>query len=308
MKILNVCKFDAAGCAYALTKALNLHTSNEVRHLAMSSHEWDYGDDIVTNKPTEIRRWIEWADIVNCWESGRPLDDAGIKLERLIMTYIGIEHEVRTRRHPILVERHGVKKTLFGSTAYADSMDNWLPLAMPVDKLVRMRNRKRGKPIVCQTPSNRRRKNTKRIMELLSNRDDMELLIVDGVSNAECLVAKATADIVIDQFGGIDIYGTMCAGGYGKSALEAMAMGIPVISHATIEQQKKYRRVIGELPYYDVELDNLPAAVGALLGDTALYREYSTRGLRYVQRFHDYPVVAEHFMSILEKLWPGELV
>jgi len=302
MKILNVCKFDYAGCAWDLTRALRRHTHHEVRHLAMSEHEWKYGSDIVTACPKELRRWIEWADVVNCWGGFRPLVTAGFPRPcNLIMIdeSSGFSGQIKAYRQSC--KEHGVKMVLHGNCHQAKWADAWLPIAMPVDELALMKKKPGPKPIVCQTPSNLRRKSTEKIIELLGDLPSIELLIVHGVPNQIALEAKARADIFIDHFAGPVVADFIAPGGHGKSSLEAWAMGIPTIAHACEERKEACKEMIGYIPYYESTLADLKNAVEALL-DKSIYAEYQERGRRYVKTFHDDPVVARRFMEICREI------
>lgn len=298
MKILNVCKFDYAGCAWDLTRALQRNTRHEVRHVAMSEHEWGFGSDIVTACPKELRKWIKWADIVNCWGGFRPLVTAGFpKPRNLIMLELSSGYSGQIKAYRQSCREHGVKMVLHGNCHQARWADAWLPIAIPVDELASMKKGPGPKPVVCQTPSNLRRKSTEKIVELLGDMPHIELLIVHGVSNRAALEAKAGADIFIDHFAGLKVADFIAPGGHGKSSLEAWAMGIPVIAYASEGRREACREVIGYLPYYESTLDDLPKAVEALLDET-VYAEYQERGQRYIRTFHDDPVVARKYMEI----------
>lgn len=303
MKILNICKFDGAGCAWDLTRALRRHTHHKVRHVTMSEHKWRFGSDIITTDAKELRRWIEWADIVNCWGySFRPLDTAGIpNPPNLIMTSVAGGYARRLKEYRGQYAKRGVKMLLHGDPLRAKLADAWLPLPIPVDEYALMKKKRGSKPVVCQTPSNLRRKGTDAIVKLLGNMPHIELLIVHDVVQQVSLEAKAGADIFIDQFGGVKIYDFVSLGGYGKGSLEAWAMGIPVIAHASEKLEEAYRETIGYLPYYESALDDLPKAVDALL-DASVYAEYQDRGRRYIRTFHDDAVVARRFSDMCREI------
>lgn len=301
MNILNVCKFDGAGCAWDLTRALRRHTHHKVRHVAMSEHEWQFGSDIITTDPKKLRRWIEWADIVNCWGNFRPLDTAGIPSPPNLVGLLMGGYSLRANDFQEQGARHGVKMLLHGCPFASRWADAWLPLPVPVDEYALMKKRGGGRPVICQTPSNPRRKSTDAVIKLLGNMSHIELLVIHDVVHRASLEAKARADIFVDQFGGAKIGNMVSLGGFGKGSLEAWAMGIPVIAHASKELEEAYLGIIGYLPYYESTLDNLPKAVDALL-DAQVYAEYQDRGQRYVRAFHDDAVVAQRFSGMCHEI------
>lgn len=154
-----------------------------------------------------------------------------------------------------------------------------------------------GKPIVCQTPSNPKRKitNTARIRDLLGGREDLRLVLAHHLPHEDALCAKAVADIFIDRF----------SFGLGVNGLEAAAMGIPVIACSSAEDEKYILGEIGYLPYYKASLKTLEAAIDELLSKQTVYEEYADRGRQYIRDFHDYLVVAKKYADICEEVLRG---
>lgn len=302
MKILNICKFDFAGCAWDLTRALRRHTAHDARHVTMSKHEWQFGSDIVTTDGEKLRKWLEWADVVACWGNFRTLDTAGVSgLSNLIAISVGDEYPYHLEAYRERCVKYGVKKRLHGSILYSQLADDWLPIAVPVDEYGTLKKERGAKPVICQAPSNQRRKSTEEVIDLLGRREDVDLLVINKVKHCECLEAMAHADILVDHFPGIQVGEYIELGGCGKTSLEAWALGIPVIAYAEEPKRAAYLETVGYLPYYESRLENLPAAVDALL-DERMYNEYSEKGCQYVKTFHDDPVVAQRFMNVCQEL------
>lgn len=306
MRILNICKFDYAGYNWDLTRALKRHTHHEVRHVAMSEHEWRFGSDIVTANAKEIRGWIQWADVINCLGGFRPLDSIGaprpFNFGNLLMTSVGDEYPYQIEKYRRMCEERGVKKRLHASILYSQLADAWIPFAMPVDEYRFWKKARSIKPVICQTPSNQRRKCTQEVIGLLGQRNDIELLIVNETTHRQCLKAKTSADIVIGHFPGKKIGDYISLGGCGKSSLEAWSMKIPVIAYAAEPRRSAYLETVGYLPYYESILENLPDAIDMLLSVDSLYNEYSERGYQYVKTFHDDPVVARRFINVCQEI------
>lgn len=293
MRILNVCFQDYAGLAFRLTEAINRHSQHQSRQLTMKKHNLGYAYDILTKNPAKIGKWIRWADIVNCWGQLTPLNVSKEKSKKLIITHRGTLFRRNPKNRRKLAAKFHAKELVCTPdlSKYCGEME-WLPNAVPVEEWSKLRRKHRGKPIVCQTPSRPRDKNTAEIVKILAKKKNIRLLIVTKTSWKECMRKKSVADIYVGPF----------KIGYGLSMLEAWAMGIPVISLLRGEDKKRILYEVGYLPHYNVSLKKLSAAVDALLGNKKLYREYVKRGRRYVKTFHDYPVVAKRFISFCEKL------
>jgi len=293
MRILNVCVRDYAGLTIRLTDAINRYTQHEARQLIMATHKWKYPYDIVSTDGGEIEKWINWADVVNCWGQTTPLRVAKKTPKRLIITHVGSYF----RANPGKVHREaltlGAKELVCTPDLllYFEGM-SWLPSAVPLDDWNNMKRKHEGKPIVCQSPSSLKRKHTRKILEQIRLKPNITVDIINRVQWQRCMKRKAVSDIYI---------GSYCQH-YGVSSLEAWAMGIPVISNIKTPAKEAHIREIGYLPYYDVPIEKLSDAIDALLEDKALYRKYSELGYNYIMEFHDYHVVAKWFTSYCEEL------
>lgn len=294
MKILNICHQDYAGVGINLTEAVNKHTKHRARHLCEKPHHFKYKVDICTSNPKEMRRWIEWADVVNCHVYTRPLAHAGLKppLPNLIMTQHGRHFRKSTDRCRADNKRWGAKRVLCTTTDLTRNGAEWIPTAISLERYRRMKKARAGLPIVCQSPSNPRKKDTVQIEELFKGRKDLRLRIVHHTPHDQVLRLISEADVFIDRF---DL-------GLGVSGLEAAAMGIPVIAGAPKKYEGEIVKHVGYLPYYPASLSTLGDAVDALLSEQKLYKEYAERGLEYIRTFHDYPVVAERYVNICTEI------
>ena len=295
MRILNVCIRDYAGLTIRLTEAVNKHTEHECRQLIMAKHKWGYPYDIFTTDGDEIRKWIEWADVVNCWGQSYPLRVAGKIPDKLIITHVGSYFRGSPEKRHKEALGLGAKELVCTPDLLIFPELKWLPNVAPVDEWAKLKREHSGKPIVCQSPSSQKRKNTQEIRRQLRHREDITLEIIRLVPWEECMRRKAVADIYLGAF----------KIGYGMSSLEAWAMSIPVISYIESPHRELNLREIGYLPFYESPIEKLSEAVDALLEDRLLYEKYAKLGYEYVKNFHDYPVVANRFTSYCEELAPA---
>lgn len=292
MRILNICIKDYAGIGIRLNDAINRFTEHESRQLEMVEHKWSYPHDILTNDRDEIRKWIDWANVVNCWEQTYPLRLAGKIPEKLIITFVGSYFRVSPKERHDEALKLGARELVCTPDLSIFKGLRWLPNAVPVDEWFKMKTRHGGKPIVCQTPSSQKMKRTPEILAQIRRKSNIDLLIVRNTKWQECMKLKSKADIYTGEFNL----------GYGMSELEAMAMKIPVITQLKPENEAAVKRVVGYLPHYDCPMEKLSGGIDALLSNKKLYDKYAELGFRYVKQFHDYPVVAKMFTSICEEL------
>jgi hypothetical protein len=170
----------------------------------------------------------------------------------------------------------------------------WLPAPYDVDRLYAMKKPDPGLPIrIVHAPTNRALKSTAALITAVNDLQiegyPVELDLIEGVTWAECLRRKATADIYFDQ--------TVL--GYGCNALEAWSMGIPVIAGATDDILGMMLDVIGSLPFYVTDEPEIKSAIRHMVEDPELRQKWADRGHQYVRRFHDYPAVRDRFAQWL---------
>ena len=127
-----------------------------------------------------------------------------------------------------------------------------------------------------------------RAMDRLSLRHRVEMVLIQGVSWIECLKRKATCDIFFDQ-------PTL---GYGVNAIEAWAMGLPVVAGVALpEVRAKMVETWGTLPFVEADEGSLEATLEALITDEVGRHLAAERGAAHVQRWHSQ-------RAVVRRLWP----
>jgi glycosyltransferase involved in cell wall biosynthesis len=126
--------------------------------------------------------------------------------------------------------------------------------------------------------------------------------VIERVTWTECLVRKAKSDLYYDQ----------ALLGYGNNAIEAWAMGIPVmagvepglaalVGHPIPESTVSLmERKFGELPFMRVRRNDFLGALRQMV-DRNTREEFAERGLAHVRRWHDGKVVVEQLKQIYER-------
>jgi len=147
-------------------------------------------------------------------------------------------------------------------------------------------------PVVVHAPSSRDIKGTNYVLEVvqdLRKTRSFEFILVQGLSHGEAMQIYRRADIVIDQ---------VLLEWYGMFAIEAMALGKPVLSHA----REDILPDLQGLPIVNTNPDRLRSDLDSLTSDATLRRELGIKGRQYVERVHDCRVVASQLVTLYKKL------
>jgi glycosyltransferase involved in cell wall biosynthesis len=149
------------------------------------------------------------------------------------------------------------------------------------------------RPLVVHAPSNREKKGTRFVIEACEQLP-VELDVVEGVPHEEARARYARADIVVDQLN---------AGWHGVFALEAMALGKPVVTYLRPEWVDGAERALGlRLPIVPATAETLVEALRPLVEQPALRREAGAASRAYVERVHDIDRIADRLVDLYRSL------
>jgi glycosyltransferase involved in cell wall biosynthesis len=151
----------------------------------------------------------------------------------------------------------------------------------------------RARPLIVHAPSSRRRKGTEHVVAAVEGLDaDLEL--VEGLHHDEAFERYRTADVVVDQLN---------AGWYGLFAIEAMALGKPVVTFLHDEAVRRTEAAFGtRIPIVSANADTLREALRPLVADAARRRELGAASRAYVERVHDVERVADRLLDLYRRL------
>jgi glycosyltransferase involved in cell wall biosynthesis len=151
----------------------------------------------------------------------------------------------------------------------------------------------RAKPIVVHAPSNRQKKGTDYVIAACEQLP-VELDIVEGVPHDEARERYARADIVVDQLN---------AGWHGVFALEAMALGKPVLAYLKPDVVERAERQFGmRIPIVPTTKETLVDDLRPLVQEPARRRELGAASREYVERVHDIDAIAGRLIELYERL------
>jgi glycosyltransferase involved in cell wall biosynthesis len=149
------------------------------------------------------------------------------------------------------------------------------------------------RPLVVHAPSNREKKGTRYVIEACEQLP-VDLDIVEGVRHDEARERYARADIVVDQLN---------AGWHGVFALEAMALGKPVLAHLDPETVEQSAEGYGtRVPIVPATKENLVDALRPLVESPPLRREIGAASRTYVEQVHDVDRIADRLLAIYAAL------
>jgi glycosyltransferase involved in cell wall biosynthesis len=149
------------------------------------------------------------------------------------------------------------------------------------------------RPLVVHAPSNREKKGTRWVIEACAQLP-VDLDIVEDVAHDAARARYERADIVVDQLN---------AGWHGVFALEAMALGKPVVTHLRPELVERAAAGYGvRLPIVPATKETLTEALRPLVESPALRRDVGAAGRAYVEQVHDIDRIADRLVELYETL------
>jgi glycosyltransferase involved in cell wall biosynthesis len=149
------------------------------------------------------------------------------------------------------------------------------------------------RPVVLHAPSSRRRKGTEHVIAACEGLD-VDLVILEGLHHDEAFQRYAEADIVVDQLN---------AGWYGILAIEAMALGKPVLTFLLEEAVRRTEEAFGvEVPLVAVTKETLRERLAELAEAPDDRARIGAASRAYVERVHDADKVADRLIEIYSRL------
>ena len=168
-----------------------------------------------------------------------------------------------------------------------------VPPGLELSEYVPVTAEDRPRPVVLHAPSSRKRKGTEHIVAACEGLD-VELDIVEGLRHDDARRRYERADIIVDQLN---------AGWYGILALEAMALGKPVLSFLREEAVHDTERELGvEVPIVPVTKETLRDRLAELAAAPEERRRIGALSRAYVEGVHDADKGADRLIAIYRAL------
>ena len=312
MKILQASVLDFAGVAIKLSNAINPHTEHECRAIRepLEGGFLNYEADIESDKKDVWEEWVNWADVV------------------VIHEYIEIYRRIKeiSKKKPLVWMAHGRYYRSYHESVEDILNTDGIPLLCSTMDLVQIRPDSIWMPFPINIEVMQKyRDPAEEFLVVQSYIDpvhkiDIPGVSVDsftGVSNEEALTRKGKATVFVDRFldarkqdghaygpfappCSVDPTQLMRPGGVGVSAVEAMAIGVPVLLGTLESSLRHMRKSWGQLPFWPSTKEELPQQLALLKEDPALREWWTERGSTHVRENHDDKKVAEAFGKFCE--------
>jgi hypothetical protein len=151
----------------------------------------------------------------------------------------------------------------------------------------------RARPLVVHAPSDRRRKGTEHVVRACEELG-VELDVVERVPHDEARLRYEQADIVVEQLN---------AGWHGVFALEAMALGKPVVTYLKDEVVRRTEEAFGvRVPIVSATKETLLERLRPLVDSPAERRRIGAESRAYVEHVHDIDNVADRLLALYSRL------
>ncbi len=151
----------------------------------------------------------------------------------------------------------------------------------------------RARPLIVHAPSSRRRKGTDQVIAACAGLDaDLEL--IEGLHHDAALERYRAADIVVDQLN---------AGWYGLFAIEAMALGKPVVTFLHDEAVRRTEEAFEiEVPLVSATKETLRERLQPLVDSPAERHRIGAASRAYVERVHDLEQTTDRLLALYARL------
>jgi glycosyltransferase involved in cell wall biosynthesis len=147
----------------------------------------------------------------------------------------------------------------------------------------------RARPVVVHAPSSRARKGTEHVIAACEQLD-VELELIEGLDHREAFERYRNADLVVDQ---------LYAGWYGVFAIEAMALGKPVVTFLHDDAARRTEEAFGiEVPLVPATKETLADVLRPLAASPEERRRIGAASRAYVERVHDLERVADRLLDL----------
>ena len=153
--------------------------------------------------------------------------------------------------------------------------------------------KREGPPIIVHAPSDPSIKGTRHIVEAieaLKQHRELEFVLVQNMTHTQALRVYQTADLVIDQ---------VLTGWYGGFAVEAMAMGKPVLCYLRDEDFSYVpAEMVADLPIRNVHPTRLRDDIAAVLDRRSEWQEWSRHSRCFAEKWHNPRLIAEAMIEL----------
>ncbi|MEP6813067.1 MAG: hypothetical protein ABI990_08765, partial [Actinomycetota bacterium] len=147
----------------------------------------------------------------------------------------------------------------------------------------------RERPIVVHAPSSRTRKGTEHVVAACAELG-ADLEIVEGLDHREAFERYRRADVIVDQLN---------AGWYGVFAIEAMALGKPVVTFLHEDAVRRTEEAFGlEVPIVNATKKSLVKVLRPLIASAEQRARVGAASRAYVEEVHDLERMTDRLLAL----------
>jgi glycosyltransferase involved in cell wall biosynthesis len=145
------------------------------------------------------------------------------------------------------------------------------------------------RPVVLHAPSSRTRKGTEHVVAACAELD-VELEIVEGLDHREAFERYRRADVIVDQLN---------AGWYGVFAIEALALGKPVVTFLHEEAVRRTEEAFGvPVPIVGTTKETLVESLRPLVSSAEERRRVGAASRAYAEEVHDLERMTDRLLAL----------
>jgi glycosyltransferase involved in cell wall biosynthesis len=147
----------------------------------------------------------------------------------------------------------------------------------------------RERPVVVHAPSSRARKGTEFVVAACAELG-VDLEIVEGLDHREAFERYRRADVIVDQLN---------AGWYGVFAIEAMALGKPVVTFLHEEAARRTEEAFGmPVPIVNATAETLVESLRPLVESPERRAEVGAASRAYAEHVHDLERMTDRLLDL----------
>ena len=304
MRITMLSRTDYAGSGYKIVEAVSRHTDYNIALFTThreSKYNHPQGIYVTKENHQAIQQRIDESDIVHV-KGDWPAKDGYLGftiMHRPTVQTVGGGLFRRKgpgggtdlHRYPPYAYKAKLNTAFTPDLCYPDYSDIWTP--HPIDSH-RQENiwRQRERPVLMHMPSNRLKKDTSFIMDVLREVERQipcDVQLIQGVPFSEAVELKKKATIFFDQFR---------VGFYGNSAIEAMQYGIPTACYISEDAIWQAKGRIGGCPVISTAKDKdawVSLIINTLQSDMG---ELSKKTKLWCDGLHSYLAIARQWRNL----------
>jgi glycosyltransferase involved in cell wall biosynthesis len=209
--------------------------------------------------------------------------------KRSVMHFLGSDIRGKTPEQLAWAQRAGAR--VVGSYDAA----RWVPDAQVIPPGIDVRGIEpappsdRARPVVLHAPSSRARKGTEHVIAACAALD-VELEIIEGLDHREAFERYRNADVIVDQLN---------AGWYGVFAIEAMALGKPVVTFLHDEAVRRTEEAFGvQVPIVNATKETLADVLRPLVESADERRRVGRASRAYAEEVHDLQRMTDRLLAL----------